>query len=112
MKSEVLLTAPPSSAVTVCGHAAVAVQTFSVHEPSGPIENVVLDVTFPSESPAASNPSTVNTRDAPAAIVESEGLIAMWSTVRASNDAVPVAPPTEALTVCVPGAETVHVDLE
>src|SRR3982751_2651544 len=40
---------PASVPVTVCVPATEAVQVAPVHEPSGAIENVVLDVTSPSE---------------------------------------------------------------
>ena len=61
----------------MCGHAGVAVQTLAVHEPSGSIENVVLDVTSPSGLPAASNAAAVNACDPPATIVSPVGLITM-----------------------------------
>ena len=40
---------PPSLPVTVCAPATVAVQVAPVQEPLGPIVNVVLAVTSPSE---------------------------------------------------------------
>src|SRR5919201_3566557 len=51
--SEAVAVLPPSSPVTVCAPEAVAVQTLPVHEPFGPIENVVDAVTSPSELLAA-----------------------------------------------------------
>ena len=50
---------PASVPVTVCEPATVAVQVAPVQEPLGPIVNVVLPVTSPSEFPAASKPCAV-----------------------------------------------------
>ena len=66
-----------SLAVTVCGPAVVAVQTFAEHDPSGAIANAVDAVTSPKEFPAGSNPCTVNACDPPAWIVAVAGLTAI-----------------------------------
>src|SRR5918912_186497 len=55
--------------VTVCAPAPVAVHVLPVHDPSGPIENVVEAVTSPSEFPAASKPWAVKLWEPPAVIV-------------------------------------------
>ncbi len=65
--------APDFVAVTVCGPAVVAVQTFAVHEPSGVMVNVAVAVTSPRLLPAASRPCAVNVRLAPASIVAVPG---------------------------------------
>src|SRR6266542_305182 len=55
--SEAALVFPPSSPVTVCAPADVALQLAPVQEPSGESENLVSAVTSPSELFAASKPS-------------------------------------------------------
>lgn len=104
--------APAFAAVTVCGQAGVAVQTLPVHDPSGSIENCVVDVTFPSEFPFESKPWTVNACEPPAVIVAVEGLMTMLSTATPCRDAVPVTPKADAVTVWAPATEIVHVGPE
>ena len=55
----------------------MAVQVLAVHEPSGPIEKLVLEVTSPSELLEASKPSAVYTCEPPATIVALAGLTTM-----------------------------------
>src|SRR5437764_6274577 len=57
--SEPVDVAVPSCPETVCPPACVAVQTFPLQVPSGPIENAVADVTSPRELPDESKPSAV-----------------------------------------------------
>src|SRR6478672_8263971 len=66
---------PSAVPVTVCAPTEVAVQLPPVQEPSGPIENVVLAVTSPSELFEASKPSAVYDCEPPAPIDALEGLI-------------------------------------
>jgi hypothetical protein len=79
--------------------------------PSGEIENVVNDVTSPSELFDASKASAVYVCDAPAAIVALAGLITMWSMTAGStcSDAVPVLPELLPVTVCGPEVDAPHV---
>jgi hypothetical protein len=74
--SEAVLIAPLSFPVTVCGPAAVAVQTFAVHDPFGEMEKLVEPVTS-KELPPVSKPCAVYVCDPPAEIVALAGLITM-----------------------------------
>ena len=49
----------PSVAVTVCAPATVAEHDANVHDPLGPIENTVAQVTSPTSLPDASTPRAV-----------------------------------------------------
>ena len=106
-----MLVFPPLFPTTVCDPAAVAVQLAPVQDPSGEIENLVPDVTSPSELLAASKPSAVYACEPPAVIVALAGLITMWSTVAAltCSEAVPVFPAFVPVTVCAPATEAVQV---
>src|SRR6185436_4337348 len=108
--SEAVAVLPPSFPVTVCAPETVAVHVAPVHDPFGPIENVVAAVTSPSELFAASKPSAVYACDPPAAIVAVAGLTTMWSTALGStcSDAVPVLPAFVPVTVCGPVTVAVH----
>ncbi len=53
------LVLPASLPVTVCGPPALGVQVLPLHVPSGLIENVVAEVTLPSELLNESNPCAV-----------------------------------------------------
>src|SRR5919202_6709258 len=77
---------PPSFPVTVCAPASVAVQTLPVQEPFGPIENIVEEVTSPSELLAASKPSAVYVCEPPAVIVALAGLMTTWSSAPAVTE--------------------------
>src|SRR6476659_3392411 len=68
---------PPALPVTVWAPEGVAVQVASVQDPFGPIENVVLPVTSPSELFEASKPSAVYACEPPAPIDALEGPITM-----------------------------------
>jgi hypothetical protein len=96
--------------VTVCEPTVVAVQTLPAHEPSGLIENLVLEVTSPIGLPEESKLCAVYDWVLPAAIVALEGLITMWLLVPAStwSVAVPVFVDFVAVTVCVPALEAVQ----
>src|SRR6266487_4184663 len=76
--SDAVLVWPLLIPVTVCAPTLVAVQTFAVHDPSGLIENVVLEVTSPIGFPEASRLWAVYDCVPPAVIVAVAGLITMW----------------------------------
>src|ERR671935_289450 len=77
--NEAVAVLPPSLPVTVCAPATVAVQALRVHEPFGPIENVVNDVTSPSELFDASKPSAVYVCEPPAVSTAVTGVIVSGS---------------------------------
>ena len=97
--------------VTVWAPADVAVQLAPLQEPFGPIENVVVEVTSPSELSYWSRPSAVYACEPPAAIVAEAGATARWSSGPAVtlNDAVPVLPPSFPVTVCAPADVAVQL---
>jgi hypothetical protein len=97
--------------VTVCAPADVAVQLAPEQEPFGPIENVVVEVTSPSELSNWSRPSAVYACEPPAAIVAEPGASAKWSSAPAvtPNDAVLVLPPSFPVTVCAPAEVAVQL---
>ena len=81
---------PPSLPVTVCAPEAVAVQVASVQDPFGPIENVVLAVTSPSELLYWSRPSAVYACEPPDVIVAEAGAMRqVVELVRRSRSATP-----------------------
>src|ERR671922_74207 len=91
--------------------AVFAVHAAPVHEPSGRIENVVDEVTSPSELFPASKASAVYACEPPALIVADAGVITMWSSPPAVtlSEAVPVLPLFVPVTVCGPATDAVHV---
>src|SRR3954452_5199123 len=95
---------PAACPVTVCTPAAVAVQSLVAQEPLGAIENCVLAVISPRETPELSNASAVYVCVSPAVIVASDGVMAIRSTspLRTRSDAVPVASPNVPVTVWSP----------
>ena len=97
--------------VTVWVPASVAVQLAPVHDPFGPIENVVLAVTSPSELSYWSRPSAVYGCGFPAAVVAGVGDNTRWSSAPAVtlNVAVPVLPPLLPVTVCAPADVAVQL---
>jgi len=105
------LVAAPFEPVTVWAPDLVAVQTFAVQDPLGRTENVVVEVTSPSELPAASKPSAVNACDAPATIDAFAGETMMKSRLPAVTwrVAVPVAANFVPVTVCGPAEDAVQV---
>ena len=102
---------PPSLPVTVCAPEAVAVQVATVQDPFGPIENVVLDVTSPSELSYWSRPSAVYACEPPAVMVADAGDKTRWSSEPGVtlNDAVPVFPSAVPVTVCAPADVAVQL---
>ena len=97
--------------VTVWPPADVAVQLAPEQDPLASIENVVVEVTSPSELSYWSRPSAVYTCEPPAVITAEAGDSAKWSSAPAVtvNDAVPVLPPALPVTVCAPEAVAVQV---
>jgi hypothetical protein len=109
--SEAVPVLPAFVPVTVCAPADVAVQLAPEQEPFGPIENVVVEVTSPSELSNWSRPSAVYACEPPAAIVAEAGASAKWSSAPAvtPNDAVLVLPPSFPVTVCAPAEVAVQL---
>jgi len=97
--------------VTVCAPADVAVQLAPEQDPLASIENVVVEVTSPSELSYWSRPSAVYACEPPDAIVAEAGASTRWSSAPAVtlNDAVPVLPPSFPVTVCAPADVAVQV---
>jgi hypothetical protein len=95
----------------VCAPEAVAVQFARVQDPFGPIENVVLAVTSPSELSYRSRPSAVYAREPPAVMVAEAGDKTRWSSEPAAtfNVAVRVFPSAVPVTVCAPAEVAVQV---
>src|SRR5439155_17190691 len=88
--SEAVPVLPVFVPVTVCAPATEAVQVAPVQDPFGPIENVVLEVTSPSELLYWSRPSAVYACGAPAAIVADAGESTRWSSPAAVTVSVAV----------------------
>ena len=97
--------------VTVCAPADVAVQLAPEQDPLASIENVVVEVTSPSELSYWSRPSAVYACEPPAVITAEAGDSAKWSSAPAVtlNDAVPVLPPSLPVTVWVPASVAVQL---
>ena len=102
---------PPLLPVTVCAPEAVAVQVARVQDPFGPIENVVLAVTSPSELLNWSRASAVYACEPPDVIVAEAGARARWSSGPAVtvSDAVLVLPASFPVTRCVPADVAVQL---
>src|SRR5436305_374566 len=100
----------PAVAVTVSVPAVVVEQLFAVHDPPGAIVKCVFPVMSPSELPEASKASAAYACVSPAAIVAVAGVTAIRSIrpLRTRRDAVPVALPSEAVTVWSPALPDVQ----
>ena len=109
--NEAVSVLPASLPVMVCAPEAVAVQVATVQDPFGPIENVVLDVTSPSELSYRSRPSAVYACEPPAVMVADAGDKTRWSSEPGVtlNDAVPVFPSAVPVTVCAPADVAVQL---
>src|SRR5919199_668643 len=108
--SEAVAVFVPFVPVTVCAPPTAAVQVAPVQEPFGAIENVVVDVTSPSELSYWSRPSAVYACEPRDAIVAEAGARTRWSSAAAVtvSDAVAVAPESLPMTVWGPALVAVQ----
>jgi hypothetical protein len=97
-------------AAIVCRPAVVALHDAPLQDPSGWIENVVVEVTSPRELPYWSRPSALKVREPPAVMDEEFGETARWSSGPAMTVSEPVLvlPPLFPVTVCGPATVAVQ----